>query len=188
MSGICSIHKGMKEGCSMCEATKEEVFGLDYNEQIAQAASEGIVCCTKCGFDGIFRATTKFQDGNRCPCCGKEFFVSDLFENRWESDKKEIEELNSIEDLNYLQHIEDNYKMDIETFERRIKIADKEEGPSRNILEKESKAFGFTIEGYKKAYISKTKKMIKICQNQIIKLKNGPEIRNTGVGGTISEE
>jgi len=73
MSGICSIHRGMKKGCSMCEATPEEVFGPDYESQIAEASSEGTIKCTHCGFDGIFKATTKVDGGNRCPCCSKIF-------------------------------------------------------------------------------------------------------------------
>jgi len=74
MAGPCSLHMGYaQEGCRLCSLTKEDVFGPDYESQIAEAASEGTIKCTLCGFDGIYKATTKEEGGNRCPRCGKIF-------------------------------------------------------------------------------------------------------------------
>jgi DNA-directed RNA polymerase subunit RPC12/RpoP len=74
MAGPCSLHMGYAQaGCRLCSLTREEVFGPDWEKQLDLAKSGGTIKCTHCGFDGIFKATTKVDGGNMCPRCGKIF-------------------------------------------------------------------------------------------------------------------
>lgn len=68
MSGICSAHHpslGPVEGCDLCHASIEDLFGVDTVIQMrAEAEAAGLFTCD-CGFE-------YYKTVDACPLCAKE--------------------------------------------------------------------------------------------------------------------
>jgi len=77
---ICSIHRNKVDGCPMCEAMPWDLLGgtqEQYEAKVADAASEGLLTCPKCNFNGMYKKTCRQDDGRyMCPCCGNYFELS----------------------------------------------------------------------------------------------------------------
>jgi predicted RNA-binding Zn-ribbon protein involved in translation (DUF1610 family) len=79
VSGVCSRHHptlGPVEGCELCHTQPWELLGVSvaaWDQQLADAKSEGEINCAHCGF-AMFKKTCRERDGRyMCPCCGKYF-------------------------------------------------------------------------------------------------------------------
>lgn len=85
---ICSIHRKPVEGCRACHSMPWDLLGgtkEEYEAGVADAVSEGLLTCPKCGFNQMFKKTCRQPDGRyMCPCCGKYFELTSNGENRKE--------------------------------------------------------------------------------------------------------
>lgn len=77
MAGICGVHRNKVEGCRMCESTPWELLDVtkeQYENSVANAASEGLMECPKCHFNQMYKKGCRQKDGKyRCPRCGNLF-------------------------------------------------------------------------------------------------------------------
>lgn len=73
---ICSAHREPVEGCAACAAMPWDVLGTtktEWDVRLVYAASEGLINCTKCGFE-MYKATCRVHDDTfLCPLCNRYF-------------------------------------------------------------------------------------------------------------------